>query len=44
MQLFDNLEDELDDLFADLEDETTDNRMPSDLFVIGNLTDTFTGS
>lgn len=43
MQLFDNLEDELDDLFADLEDETTNNRMPSDLFVIGNLTDTFTG-
>lgn len=42
--LFDSLEDELGDLIADLEDQTIEDRYSPDLLVVGNLTDTFTGS
>lgn len=43
-KLFDALQEELEDILADLEDVSMDDRFSPDLFVIGNLTDTFTGS
>ena len=42
--LFNSLEDELSDLIAELEEEDLDDRYSPDLFLVGNLTDTFTGS
>lgn len=43
-KLFDNLKDELDELISDLEEENLVDEYGPDLFVVGNLTDTFTGS
>lgn len=42
--LFDALEDELSELLAELQDISMDDMFSPDLFVVGNLTDTFTGS
>lgn len=43
-KLFDALQDELAELLAEMEDVSVDDLFSPDLFVIGNLTDTFTGS
>lgn len=43
-KLFDDLQDELDELISDLEEENLVSGYAPDLFVVGNLTDTFTGS
>lgn len=43
-KLFDNLEDELNDIVAELEGEDLEDRYSPDLFIVGDLTDTFTGS
>ncbi len=43
-KLFDDLQDELDALVSELEEENLINDYAPDLFVVGNLTDTFTGN
>lgn len=43
-KLFDDLEEELEGLIDELEEEDPVNGYAPDLFVVGNLTDTFTGS
>lgn len=42
-KLFDDLQDELDELISDLEEENLVSGYAPELFVVGDLTDTFTG-
>lgn len=42
-KLFDDLQDELEELISDLLDEDAGSSYSPELFVVGNLTDTFTG-
>lgn len=43
-KLFDDLNDELQDLISDLLEESAEDSYSPDLFVVGDLTDTFTGA